>query len=534
MKLNYAIKKNQVSLFIFLLFIEPAIAQNFQTVVGGVNEEYSNSIIHAFDGGYIMTGTTLSYGGMPGITEDIYVVKTDSLGTVEWTRSFGNADNDEALWIEPYLDKTYLICGTTFSSGGTIASMFVMRLDLYGTILSLQQFSGFGREEANCIRATNDKGYVVAGQTSDGLNDRFCVVKCDSLGTIQWSKAFSGPDQQDAFYVTQTSDSGYLVAGTSRYINNWYSLYLVKLDSSGNFMWSKMYNTDPYKSKCFVSRVLQTQDGGYILNGSSNALGQPLTDVMLLKLDSAGNILWQKVYEGNDSEFGNDIYEDGNTGFIICGQTASTSASGYYDAMLMKTDLNGNLLWTKAYGVNDSDEVFNSMLHTPDDKIVLTGYSYINSAGESDVYLFETSKEIDSMECNIKFPNFLVDTISLIAMTVNYSVPCTITQSNLSFGVDSGFNESLICSQVLGVSENNLQGDFDIYPNPSNGILNVYQHAMNENYKLEIYNAPGEKFYSGDIHFGNNNIDLNNFPGGVYLLVISSGSETIFRKLVIS
>ncbi|MEP7169296.1 MAG: hypothetical protein ABI855_07985, partial [Bacteroidota bacterium] len=353
MKLETTMKKNLYTLFVSLLLIQPAIAQNFQKVVGGANEEYSNSIIHAYDGGYIMTGTTLSYGSMLGSTEDIYVLKTDSLGTVQWTRTFGNADNDEAVWIEPYINNTYLICGTTFSSVGTVAHMFVMRLDLNGNILSLQQFSGFGREGANCIRATNDNGYIVAGKTSDGLNDQFCIVKCDSIGSIQWSKAFSGPDQQNAFHVSQTSDSGFIVAGTSRYVNTWYTLYLVKLSSSGNLQWSKMYNTSPFNSKCFVSRILQLQDGSFLLCGSSNAIGQPLTDILLMKLDSAGNIIWKKVYEGNDSEFANDVFEDGNTGFVICGQTASTSTSGYYDALLMKTDKDGNLLWTKSYGVND-------------------------------------------------------------------------------------------------------------------------------------------------------------------------------------
>jgi hypothetical protein len=155
-------------------------------------------------------------------------------------------------------------------------NVYVIRIDEVGTIFFQKIYKTFDSERAYCVRQTDDGGFVVAGEmTLSGVDLQMNLFKVDSSGNVQWSKAFGDSEQESASCVVQTADHGYLMTGVSRYGLTWSSIYVVKTDMNGNLQWSKKYNTQPYLSRCHVSRVLKTADGGFIISGETNA-NQPL------------------------------------------------------------------------------------------------------------------------------------------------------------------------------------------------------------------------------------------------------------------
>ncbi|MBK5285072.1 MAG: hypothetical protein JJE25_06685, partial [Bacteroidia bacterium] len=251
-------------------------SQNFERAYGSIHEDNAQHVISAYDGGYLITGYTLNSADAPGISYDILLVKTDSSGNTLWAKTIGTTRDDISFWIEPARDSTYLICGNMFDNALNEYDDFVIRINQSGSVISQNIFTVNHEERAFCVRETNDGGFIVAGETVlGGVDLQMHIFKADSAGNVLWSRAFGDSEQQSASYVQQTNDNGYIICGVSRFGLSWSSIFIVKTDSSGTLMWSKKYNTQPFLSRCDVSRVIETSDGGYIVSGATSA-NQPL------------------------------------------------------------------------------------------------------------------------------------------------------------------------------------------------------------------------------------------------------------------
>lgn len=155
---------------------------------------------------------------------------------------------------------------------------------------------------------------------------------------------------------------------------------MVKIDSDGNTMWTHTYGgSDGEKAYS----VQQTADGGYILTGVAGPIGN--RDVYLVKTDANGDLLWAQTYGGSGWDFGRSVRQTSDGGYIIAGYGDSYSEGGF-DAFLVKTDSDGNSLWTHSYGGSVDDYAL-SVLQTPDDDFVFAGYTQSFGAGLDDVYL---------------------------------------------------------------------------------------------------------------------------------------------------
>ncbi|MCI0617233.1 hypothetical protein L0244_30015, partial [bacterium] len=164
-------------------------------------------------------------------------------------------------------------------------------------------FSGVNSEYGSSIQTTSDGGYIVAGGSSSfgaGSFDAW-VLKLDSSGSIQWQKAYGGATvNKEAKSIEPTADGGYIIAGFSDWYNSGANdFWVFKVDSSGNKLWEKTYggNGDDY-----VRSVKTTSDGGYILGGYTYSFGAGDVDAWILKLDSSGNVQWQKTYGASDGD----------------------------------------------------------------------------------------------------------------------------------------------------------------------------------------------------------------------------------------
>jgi len=216
-------------------------------------------------------------------------------------------------------------------------------------------------------------GYVVAGFTvSDdgdvavnyGFSD-FWVIKFDSLGALQWRKNFGGSSFEAAYAIKQTTDGGYIVAGYTESNDIDVSgnhgqedAWLLKLDSIGNILWQKCLGGSKWDE---AKDIQLTIDGGYILIGRSSSTDGDVTgnngslDYWVVKLSASGQIEWQKSFGGSDYDFGYTVFPTSDGGYIVAGESQSTDGDitgnpGGLAAWVIKLNFEGKIEWQKALG----------------------------------------------------------------------------------------------------------------------------------------------------------------------------------------
>ncbi len=401
--------------FVFLSFeltLAGAPPLQWQKTFGGNTEEEAFSVQQTTEGGYIIAGWTRSYGAGDW---DVYLVKTDSAGNMLWQKTFGGSDADIGWSVQQTSDGGYIIAGTTLSYGA--GTVYLIKTDPNGNSEWEKTFGGsLSFEEGHSVQQTSDDGYIIAGSTSyfryDVPTSDIYLIKTDSNGNMQWQETFSfgvGLKYRDyGRSVQQTSDGGYIIAGSTYYYTGplnylypdgeyiiagftlsygagGYDVYLIKTDPNGNSQWQKTFgasNTDVGRS------VQQTSDGGYIIAGYTESYGAGDSDVYLIKTDPNGNSQWQKTFGGSEYEYGGSVQQTTDDGYIIAGYTSSYGA-GSADVYLIKTDPNGNMPWQKTYGGSDNDCAL-SVQQTTDGGYIIAGHTRSYGADEwSDVYLIK-------------------------------------------------------------------------------------------------------------------------------------------------
>ena len=203
---------------------------------------------------------------------------------------------------------------------------------------------------AHSIQQTKDGGYIVAGSAESNNGDvtghhgqswyaDYWIVKLDSYGNLQWQKSLGGSSYDYSGSIQQTNDGGYIVAGNSQSSdgdvtvnhggNNYGDYWIVKLDSYGNLQWQKSLGGTNDEA---LSSIQQTNDGGYIVAGYSDSNNGDVSgnhstnyDYWIIKLDSIGNLQWQKCLGGTDNDKANSIQQTNDGGYIIAGSSNSNN-----------------------------------------------------------------------------------------------------------------------------------------------------------------------------------------------------------------
>jgi hypothetical protein len=203
---------------------------------------------------------------------------------------------------------------------------------------------------------------------------------------VRFAKTYGGTDSDFARSVQQTSDGGYIVVGETRSFGTGGDILLIKTDANGNVIWAKTYGGANYD---YAYSVQQTSDGGYILVGGTWSFGAGIFDIFLIKTDENGNIQWAKTYGGTREDYGFSFQQTSDGGYIVVGHTVSFGA-GNWDVFLIKTDANGNVQWAKTYGGTDYDLAF-SVEQTSDGGYIAAGYTrYVDIISSYYVFLVKT------------------------------------------------------------------------------------------------------------------------------------------------
>ena len=299
---------------------------------GGYNNDWAYSVAQTSDRGYIFAGNTSSFGAGQW---DAYLVKIDSLGNRQWTRTFGGAEWDWTRCLKQTPDNGFILAGGTRSFGAGGYDCYLVKTDSLGNAQWTRTYGGGDDDEANFILLTSDGGYALTGRTASlgaGGTDMY-FVKVDSIGNLQWARTYGGNGDEWALSACQTADGGYAIAGyTQSFGAGQTDAYLVKTNSRGVVQWTRAYGG---QDNDYVYSMQHTVDGGYILAGNTWSFGAGQWDVFLVKTDSTGRRIWTRTVGGANWDWARSIQQTSDGGYIMAGGTRSYG-NGYTDFYVVR------------------------------------------------------------------------------------------------------------------------------------------------------------------------------------------------------
>lgn len=408
---------------------------NWSHTYGGSSFDHAMSSKNTSDGGFITVGVTESNDkdvSNPIGGEDIWVIKTNSEGILEWENTYGGSDYDRGFDIVQTDDNGFIIAGSTWSDDGDIlenkggSDLLVIKIDENGNVEWTKTYGGSGDDGAATIIQSQDGNFVIAGTTSSNNGDvsnhkgdlDIWVIKISPTGTLIWENTYGGTDQDWTKSIQQTSDNGFVIGGTTRSGNGdisspikWDDVWVVKIDESGQIEWEKTFGGTDYE---VANAIQQTEDDGYIVAGYtwsddghvSELYGNK--DVWILKLDAQGNLEWEKTYGGaqGDGAYAVEIVDGG---YVFQANTASSDFDvsnhmGSDDVWIVKIDNAGEILWEKTLGGSAKDWAESMIIDG--DSFVISGYTASNdfditeNKGATDFWIISVKEDsIDEGDC---------------------------------------------------------------------------------------------------------------------------------------
>ncbi len=285
-------------------------------IYGGSQDENSSCVRQTSDGGYILFTETYSFSP---VYWQVWLIKTDESGDTSWTKLIGGSRHYFVESGQEIEGKGYIFAGYTKASGAGQEDIWVVKTDTLGETIWTKTYGGSQGDLSTCIEQTDDGGYIISALTkSFGSGDYDgWLIKADTTGDSTWSKVYGGTNDDQIYYVQQTSDGGFILAGRTKsfgYTDNYSNVWLIKTDASGDSMWMKTYGGP---GNDYAESVQQTSDGGYIVGGQTS------TGAWIIKTDSAGDTLWTKSLGWGT---GGHIQQTGDGGYIFLVEDFSTSS----------------------------------------------------------------------------------------------------------------------------------------------------------------------------------------------------------------
>ncbi len=363
--------------------------------IGGNKFEDSVELLDTSDGGYLVFGETNNFSTM-----DMWVIKVGIDGYIEWENTYGGQGGDYPYDIME-VDDGYVIAGYTTSFGIGDGDGLAMKINMDGSVAWQNTFGHLKTDRFSSIVKSSDNGYLLTG-SSQNLNPRNdwegLVVKLNPDGSLAWQKTYGGQESDHFYKAIQMNDGKYLLYGTtSSFGTVGINLWLVMLNSDGSISWEKTYSG---QNALYDSFITDTKDGGFILAGSTyGTVSSVLShDGYLLKLNSSGEIVWQQAYGWLYSDSISAVYETIDGDLIATGNLHKFAKTDS-DAWLLKLNSEGNLIWQKMYGGDVTDN-FDFGVENLDKSITLLGNTNSFGSGEYDIWMVNTDENGDIGNCD--------------------------------------------------------------------------------------------------------------------------------------
>ena len=373
---------------------------------GGTSDDYGQSMDYTLDGNVVIAGYSQSQDG--DITGnrgsyDFWILKTDPDGNMIWQRAYGGTSREYAYFIRATSDSGAIVAGYTESNDGDVTGnhggqdAWVVKLDKDGNLQWQKTYGGSKSDVCYAVIPTIDGGYALAGcsYSSDGdltLNHGsgdYWIIKISGSGDIEWQKSLGGSAYDFAHAIDQTPDGGYYLSGYARSNNGDVAsnygqedMWILKLDSAGSMLWQKSYGGTGGEGATWLQT---TNDGGCILTGITHSTNVDVVgnngkhDIWVVKVDANGILQWAKCYGGSDTEDGHYVLQTSDGGYLVAGKSDSydgmvTDHQGFHDYWVIKLNESGSLVWEKSLGGRLPDEPF-ALLEGNNGSFLVLGYS---------------------------------------------------------------------------------------------------------------------------------------------------------------
>jgi hypothetical protein len=458
-------------LVLFLAQIASSTDTTFIHAYGGLRYEEGTSIVATLDGGYMMVGSTGSFGLG---NSDIYAVKVDSNGTYEWSKSFGGPNSDVGMSVKQTADSGYIITGYTNSLGAG--------------------------------------GYDVY------------VVKTDSIGDSLWTRTFGGGDWDFGYEVVQTMDGGYAIAGeTFSYGSGDNDMYLIRLDPLGDSLWTRTYGG---AEQDYARTLVETADTGFIVAGATYTFDVDSGDAFIIKTNSVGDTTWTANYGGTGTDLVNDVIKTIDMGYACLGTTTSYNAKNE-DMYLFRIGQLGVMSWFNTIGSLEGNEQGNSLVELRYKRYAALGYSDFFGGGGDKIYMAITNEiggfalgrsyGFDNDERGFSIARRQNGGIAIFGTTNSIGVGLTDMLLITTDSVGKDYNDTtftpLVYATYLDVSIPEAPVDVasietpnrkvSLYPNPAQleTSINIEGESMlNKITQFQLYDVTGRKIKVFDLN----------------------------------
>lgn len=450
--------------------------------------------------------------------------------TIEWEKRIGGEEPEVALSISQTTDGGYITAGYFQNSNNYGYDFWIVKTDPYGIMEWDKIFGGpYYNDMATSIQQTVDGGYIVAGNKGFGQwegQSEFWIIKLDGQGNVEWEKVLGGFQNERAYSIVQNSDGGYIVVGSANSNNGDVSgnhggsdYWAVRLDSFGNVLWQKCFGGS---GNDHANDVKQTADGGFVIAGGSWSNDGDVTvnngnyDYWIIKIDENANLEWQKSFGGSDYDEALSILQTTNGGYIIAGVSYSSDGDvngnlGNSDYWVVKLNESGNLEWKKNYGGKQRDGVAN-VLQTADGGFILAGNSTFS---ENESYSTPLILKLDpsgNVEWEKWFPGSEFYSLHSINHTSDDGLifAGSIRSEQSSYFI--GYDFWIVkLGSYLSV-EDVRQPQIFIYPNPVKNTLNFSEKVKD----ISVVDFSGNVLKTNDKI--TQELDISNLPKGIYLI----------------
>ena len=438
-------KKYTLILLLFFLcncskkdvFEIPEIDTNvyFIETIGGSKNDAFNAITKTIDGGYIAAGYTQSNDGdiisKANISFDFLVSKFSSENILEWQKHFGGSKDDKALDIIQTLEGDFIILGSSESSNLDVSEnagskdFWLVKLSNNGILLWEKSFGFLGEDYGTTLLETKDGGFLITGvldvSASNGQGNAkstitnhaggdYWVLKTNNLGALEWSRYFGGSFTEIPLGIVETDNHNYIIVGSSdsndfniSNNNGSYDFWMTKIATDGSLLLEKTFGGSEIDE---ASAIIAANDGSFIIVGNTRSADKDVSknngaaDIWILKVSAEGNLIWEKTIGGSSFEVAKAIYKTQDNGFLIAGSSRSLDNGfqnkGQNDALILKINENGNLLWQKTFGGSEIDFLYD-VVELNNKSIIAVGES---SSSDQDIH--ENKGFTDALVIQIK------------------------------------------------------------------------------------------------------------------------------------
>ena len=445
---------------------------------------------------------------------------------VLWWDTYREGDGSAGNCVRETNDGGFIMAGLDNPIGTPYTDACLVKTDHRGNEIWSQTYGYGGSEYFYSVELTDDGGYIAVGKTNSfaAYTSYVYLVKTDALGDTLWVRTYNSEEGSNGREVKQTQDGGYIIAG---YIA-WYEgtdpewrILLLKYDSAGNLEWDQIY--DDWNA--YAWSIIELEEGGYVFTGQENSVLFN-SELLLMKADESGELVWSHFYGGPLNDGGRSVQRTFDGGFIVAGSTRNSS---FYQMCLLKTGSDGDTLWTRDYGGSEEYESAQSVVQTFDGGYALTGDTESFGAGYKDIYVVRTDCQGDTIWTGV-YGEPEYDSGSCIQQTSEGGFIIAGRYRDVA-GDDNAILIRLGWDGVLVEDRKEIQPvNYQLlpaYPNPFNGstVLGFELRAASE-IELAVYDVLGQKVWGlGDRVWGAGAHEVvwnaEGMASGVYLVRLS-------------